>query len=577
MSSQDKIKKGQRKSSFCGHFMADWDNHHFCPKCRDDAKGDDLCVVASSTECLVCAGFSEEQRKKIKNRNRYKSKKEQNSEAKDVTIDDSLLDEDDSSVSGASQRPFLQKGKSLEEKLDRFFTEFENMSQRLRNLEGKETATVSSRDISDRDSLQVAKQPVANSKSQPVLASTSGCLERRSATTTRAEAEQQSGSGVRSEDFGFGLSRKRSLSQSSEEPDLELEQGELRNRDEDTPGYADTLETIKKWLDLQVSEVDSLFPPSVFSGRDQVKKSVQQSMALPPAQPLVDLWKFKEFSALGSADVDDNDPHHPPMSKGQFLNFPKPQMKFYQVSPQSFSLTAPRLQDAFKNIATPPYQTPTAVSAPMKHYLAWETVSRENIQILNHVFWFKSAIEKATNEMFTEVEKLKDSVVQEDIQQSMNFIQNCLHLQSTTMGCLGKALDDVLDTSMTLASNLLLNRRDNFLKLCHRDVTDKDIAKLRNASLTKKELFNSKVLSEVEQNFIQWSQINWEPVYKKQRSDNYGSRYSDSKKDSSQSRYHNAAFQSFRPQAKQGDQNKRQSNSYNSNRGSARGGRGRRK
>ena len=149
MSSQDKVKKGQRKSSFCGHFMADWDNHHFCPRCRDDAKGDDLCVVSSSTECLVCAGFSEEQRKKIKNRNRYKSKKEQNSEAKDVTIDDSLLDEDDSSVSGASQRPFSQKGKSLEEKLDRFFTEFENMSQRLRNLEGKETATVSNRDISD--------------------------------------------------------------------------------------------------------------------------------------------------------------------------------------------------------------------------------------------------------------------------------------------------------------------------------------------------------------------------------------------------------------------------------------------
>ena len=80
---------------------------------------------------------------------------------------------------------------------------------------------------------------------------------------------------------------------------------------------------------------------------------------------------------------------------------------------------------------------------------------------------------------------------------------------------------------MTLASNLLLNRRDNFLKLCHKDVTDNDVARLRNASLTKMELFNSKVLSEVEQNFIQWSQINREPVYKKQRTDNYGSRFSD--------------------------------------------------
>ena len=68
-------------------------------------------------------------------------------------------------------------------------------------------------------------------------------------------------------------------------------------------------------------------------------------------------------------------------------------MKFYQVSPQSFSLTAPRIQDAFKNIATAPYQAPTSVSAPLKQYLVWETVSKENIQILNNVFWLKSAME----------------------------------------------------------------------------------------------------------------------------------------------------------------------------------------
>ena len=47
-----------------------------------------------------------------------------------------------------------------------------------------------------------------------------------------------------------------------------------------------------------------LFLLLFFSSRDQVKKSVQQSMALPPAQPLVELWKYKEFSALGSNDVE---------------------------------------------------------------------------------------------------------------------------------------------------------------------------------------------------------------------------------------------------------------------------------
>ena len=217
MSSRDKIKKGQRKSVFCGHFMADWDDHHYCPKCRDDLKGDDVCVTNSSTDCSVCLAFSEDQRKKIKNRNRYKSKKEQNSSegsVKEVAIDDSLLDDDNASVVSASQRCMPQKGRSLEEKLDRFFIALANISQRLKNLEDKDTETVGSRHSSDRASVHLARQPLANDKPQPAHAasSSSGRLERRSATITRAEAKQQSGLSHRFEDTGFNLGRKRSFS-----------------------------------------------------------------------------------------------------------------------------------------------------------------------------------------------------------------------------------------------------------------------------------------------------------------------------------------------------------------------------
>ena len=172
------------------------------------------------------------------------------------------------------------------------------------------------------------------SKFQPV-SSASAFLPKRSATITRAEFEQQSTSGqVSDESGGVASSRKRSYSQSSEEPDPDYEQGEILLKDEDSPGYTETLETIKKWRDLEVKNVECFVPPSVFSSRDQAKKSIQQSMALPPAQPLVELWKYKEFSALGNNEVDDADPYHPPLSKGHFLNFPKPQMKFrFLLSP----------------------------------------------------------------------------------------------------------------------------------------------------------------------------------------------------------------------------------------------------
>ena len=122
-----------------------------------------LFPVILQTNCSVCLSFSEEQtRKKIKNRNRYKSKKDQNSSnigetSKEVAIDDSLLDEDDSSVHNGSQRAFPQKSKSLEDKLDRFFTEFENFSHRLKSLEDKNAETVGSCTSSDRDSLHVAR------------------------------------------------------------------------------------------------------------------------------------------------------------------------------------------------------------------------------------------------------------------------------------------------------------------------------------------------------------------------------------------------------------------------------------
>ena len=257
MSSQDKIKKGQRKSVFCGHFMADWDAHHFCPKCRDDLKGDDPCVSSNATDCSVCLSFSEEQRKKIKNRNRYKSKKDQSSSSvgessKELTMDDSLLDEDDSSVHNGSQRS-APKSKPLEDKLDRFFTQFESISHRLKDLEDKNSGTVGSRTSSDRESVHVTRQPMVCDKSVPPSSSApvSG-FGKRSATITRAEADLQASSIRVSDESGFNLSRKRSFSQSSEDPDPDIEQGEIRSREDDSPAYADTLSTIKKWLDLQV-------------------------------------------------------------------------------------------------------------------------------------------------------------------------------------------------------------------------------------------------------------------------------------------------------------------------------------
>ena len=156
-----------------------------------------------------------------------------NNGSKDGSIDDSLLDEEDSSVTVSCQVPASQKSRSLEDKYNRFFSEFANLSQILQNLEQKESETAGSRTISSRDSVHVVRQPLEKTIAQLSSSASAGApshLKRRSATVTRAELEQQFTSG---QFFGESVvSRKRSYSQSSEDPDPNLEQGEIRSREE---------------------------------------------------------------------------------------------------------------------------------------------------------------------------------------------------------------------------------------------------------------------------------------------------------------------------------------------------------
>ena len=42
-----------------------------------------------------------------------------------------------------------------------------------------------------------------------------------------------------------------------------------------------------------------MIAPSVFSQAHEIKKSAQASLALPPAENMVNLWDFKEYEASG--------------------------------------------------------------------------------------------------------------------------------------------------------------------------------------------------------------------------------------------------------------------------------------
>ena len=181
--------------------------------------------------------------------------------------------------------------------------------------------------------------------------------------------------------------------------------GEYDSSQEDKqpiPSYSETLFTIKKWLDIAITETDSIIAPSVFSQASKLKKSAEVSLALPPAKNMVSLWNFKEYEALGISKEHDSlktkSSRRNPLPRCQFLSFDRPHMKWYNISPQPHAVVAPKLQDAFRNITSSQFQIPSAISTPWKQFTLWETVNRENINVLNHIFWFNSANYKATEE-----------------------------------------------------------------------------------------------------------------------------------------------------------------------------------
>ena len=261
-----------------------------------------------------------------------------------------------------------------------------------------------------------------------------------------------------------------------------------------------------------ITETDSIIAPSVFSQASKLKKSAEVSWTLHPAENMVSLWNFKEYEALGFSKEHDSlktkSSRRSPLHRGQFLSFDRPPMKWYNISPQPHAVVAPKLQDAFRNITSSQFQMPSAISTPWKQFTLWKTVNRENINVLNHIFWFNSANCKATEEMEKQFATIRSAENETDFNNALEFVKECLQLQASVNQSLGKALDSLLGSSMTMAANMLLSRRDIYLKNCSKDVTEDDISRVRNAPFTSNEVFPEDTLSEVQRNSIQWSHVN---------------------------------------------------------------------
>ena len=261
------------------------------------------------------------------------------------------------------------------------------------------------------------------------------------------------------------------------------------------PSYVEMLNAIRGLLDLEVPQVECLVAPSAFSKKPSKQVVRKQHLALPPVEDIQSMWDYRFRKASGTTVKDKSSSES--LSQGQFLAFERPDMIYYTTFLQNTPLKAPKLPDSYFNIARVKSLS-NSISVPSKQHIVQETVCRENVQILGHVVWFKMAIEELNNR----IQELATEIRGSGIKESADLVIKYSQLQASVTSSLEIALDTVLKQNMTLACNMLLARRDSLLKDWSSKLGPKDLANLRTDHFDQQEVFNSDILSQVEDNMI---------------------------------------------------------------------------
>ena len=135
---KDSSDSKTKKFPFCGHLMLSFDTHRYCYKCRKSSKGDDLCTVKK--DCLLCVAFSEDQKRKLAEKLSKGKKSVKETALQNDKIDDSILDEEDSSIGMPSHSVVAgQSSGSNNQALAAILSQLTTLSNRIAATESKDS------------------------------------------------------------------------------------------------------------------------------------------------------------------------------------------------------------------------------------------------------------------------------------------------------------------------------------------------------------------------------------------------------------------------------------------------------
>ena len=217
------------------------------------------------------------------------------------------------------------------------------------------------------------------------------------------------------------LAKESSLSHQSddgdhEQPsDEEIESKSLDSAKDPDPSYVEMIQSVKSLLDLPEPDSDTMVPPSAFKKKQSHKATKRQLSAFPPQEDLQSMWGFRYQKASGKDAK--GSVENTPLHSGSYLQYSRVNMGHYLTMPQLTPLKAQKLPESFSNLSND--RTPNLVNVPWRQHLANEKVSRENVQILEHVVFFKRAILELNERV---------SILSDDIKADPTKADECLDI-----------------------------------------------------------------------------------------------------------------------------------------------------
>ena len=322
------------------------------------------------------------------------------------------------------------------------------------------------------------------------------------------------------EEYGADYSASSFATSRSEEPTNTGEQAVPPNLP-----FRELVQKVREFLSIPDPAAEEHYKPGSALGCDPLL--LQEKAGRPPS---IKLPMVVDLSRLQTAQDEVVKPStSSTLDIGKFPAIPPHKGSWYNVVDEKYSQTPQVVPQAFSNIAKPGYRSGPPATVQQKELVKLEYMARKNICIANFLSTFGMASESCLNnlrvsrdqqeKLFDQLRTTQDPPTREQIlfqlyqitQQEAAQMQFMLDISRS----MSKAYADLVANFISSLKNLVLLRRDAYLRHAHPNLDAFRLRNLCSATISGGDLFDRTLMQEYEQHIIG---LGVKPVSKKETS-----------------------------------------------------------